>query len=210
MSQLALIIEDHPIYRDAMLGFTQTLVGKSEAYAVSSVEEALSGLVKQLPFNIILLDLGLPGLKGVEAISLIKKNWPLSNIVVISASENRREIGAALHAGARVAISKAVSTTTMAQVIRQILQNNHLDTDWITTTGNHSIANDTVLNLTQRQKEIISLLDLGLSNKEICLRLGLSEPTVKMHMSAIFRVLNVSNRTQAILMVRQLGLNQAN
>ncbi|MFZ6872513.1 response regulator [Undibacterium sp. Di27W] len=209
MTSSALIIEDHPIYRDALCNFLLSILERTHIISSSSVEEALKITADINDIKIVLIDLGLPGLKGVEAIHTIKHRWPETTVVVISASEDRRAIMSALHAGAKVALSKALSNEAIFEVISNVLNNNPIQEGWITTSGRHNAGENVEFSLTPRQQEIVTLLDQGLSNKEICLRLGLAETTVKMHMSLIFRALKVNNRTQAILVARQLGIAKA-
>ena len=206
MTISALIIEDHPIYRDALSTLMMTIMDKAHIHSSSSVEEALKTTASSDGIKIVLIDLGLPGLKGVEAINTIKNRWPEAAIIILTASEDRRAVMSALRAGARVALSKAISSTVIAKVITDVLDNQPITADWITTRGAENLSANVAFALTPRQQEIIILLDRGLSNKEICLCLGLAETTVKMHMSLIFRALQVSNRTQAILAARQLGI----
>ncbi|MCH8621392.1 response regulator transcription factor [Undibacterium sp. TS12] len=206
MNISALIIEDHPIYRDALLLFMRHLLGAAQVAAVTSTEEALAQSASHAGLRLILLDLRLPGMNGVEAICSLRKHYPDAAIVVVSASEDRREVDAALRAGAKAFISKAVSTDLMIEVVRKILANEVLDTNWITLRGKQANKEEPLLALTPRQQETLTLLCQGLSNKEIGLRLDLAEITVKMHVTSIFRVLNVVNRTQAVLAARSLGL----
>ncbi|MFZ6655192.1 response regulator [Undibacterium sp. TJN19] len=206
MTIAALIIEDHPIYRDALLIFMRQILGDSLVAAVTSTEEALVQHSMYGSLRLILLDLGLPGMNGAEAIHSLRRHYPAAMIVVVSASEDRREVDAALRAGAKAFISKAVSTDMMAGVVRKILANETLETNWITLRGKQANKEEPLLELTPRQQETLILLCQGLSNKEIGLRLELAEITVKMHVTSIFRVLNVVNRTQAVLAARRLGL----
>lgn len=205
-TQTALIIEDHPIYREALTLFTRAILGEANVKSVSSTEEALSIVMRSDEFSLITLDLGLPGLNGVEAIMSLHRRSPSTAIVVISASQDRREVDAALRAGAKAFISKAVSTKVMAEIVRKVLAGEALDTVWITLNGDHSVGEESVLMLTPRQRETLVLLCQGLSNKEIGRRLGLAEITIKIHISSIFRTLGVTNRTQAVLAARRFGL----
>ena len=206
MNISALIIEDHPIYRDALLVFMRHMLGESHVAALTSTEEALAQASQHGAIRLILLDLGLPGMNGVEAIASLRKAYTQAAIVVVSASEDRREVDAALRAGAKAFISKAVSTELMSDIVRKILANEVLDTTWVTLRGKQANKEEPLLALTPRQQETLTLLCQGLSNKEIGLRLELAEITVKMHVTSIFRVLNVVNRTQAVLAARRLGL----
>lgn len=206
MTKSALIIEDHPIYRDALMQFLSAMLGDRNVSAVSSTEQGLT-LVENLDnLSLILLDLGLPGMNGVEAVRSLQRKCPQAALVVLSACEDRREISAALRAGAKAFVSKAVSTAVISGVVQKILAGEPLESDWITPRGLQESEQKQFLELTTRQREALSLLCRGLSNKEIGLQLGLAEITVKIHVSSIFRALGVVNRTQAVLAARRFGL----
>lgn len=210
MTQTALIIEDHPLYRDALIHLMQEIVGKSETVATNSAEKGLR-LAETLPnLALILLDLGLPGLNGIEAIIAFRRKLPLVPIIVVSASENRQEATAALHEGAIAFVSKAVPAEIMTDVVRRLLSGALTEPEWITANGKNTIQDECWPKLTVRQHETLVLLSQGHSNKEIALRLALSEMTIKVHVSALFKALNVVNRTQAVLAARRLGLGGLN
>lgn len=205
MAQTALIVEDHPLYRGALVHLMQAIVGVPDTVAVSSAEEGLRRAATLPCLGLVLLDLGLPGLSGIEAILAYQRHCPLVPLVVVSASEDRQEATAALRAGAMVFMSKAVSTETMSDVVRRVLSGTLRMPEWITPSGKVSLAGS-ALKLTQRQQETLVLLSQGHTNKEIGLRMGLAEITVKVHVSAVFRLLGVVNRTQAVLAARRMGL----
>jgi two-component system, NarL family, nitrate/nitrite response regulator NarL len=206
MTKSALIIEDHPIYRDALTTFLCAILGDENVSAVSSTEQGLALVGNLENIGLILLDLGLPGMNGVEAIYSLQRKCPEAAIVVVSASEDRREISAALRAGAKAFVSKAVSTKVISEVVQKILAGEALESPWITMGGNQTAGQEQLLGLTPRQREALAFLCQGLSNKEIGQHLGLAEITVKIHVSSIFRALGVVNRTQAVLAARRFGL----
>lgn len=152
--------------------------------------------------RLIVLDFNLPGMSGTEAVAALTSRFPLAEVVAVSASEQRIDASAALRAGVKLFISKAVSTEVMAQAIQRVLTGDFAGSRWITPTSNGVLEPDTASRLTPRQLEILGLLHL--SNKEIGLRLGVAEITVKMHVSSLFRVLGVANRTQAMQAARRL------
>ena len=206
MAQSALIVEDHPLYRGALIQLMQSVVGQAGTVAVSSAEAGLRAVSGLDELGLILLDMGLPGLNGIEAIRAFARACPQVPIVVVSASDDRQEANAALQAGARVFMSKAVSTETITDVARRVLSGALVKNEWITANGAQSLGGATAVVLTPRQQETLTLLSNGHSNKEIGLRMGLAEITVKVHVSAVFRALGVVNRTQAVLVARRLGL----
>lgn len=206
MTPTALILEDHPLYRGALIQLLQSVVGEGGSVAVSSAEAGLRLLEGWADLKLIVMDMGLPGLSGVEAIRAFSLARPAVPIMVVSASEDRQEANAALRAGAKVFLSKAVSTETIAAVASQVLSGVAIEDEWITASGTQSMRPVDGMALTPRQQETLLLLSSGHSNKEIGLRLGLSENTVKVYVSAVFRALGVVNRTQAVLAARRMGL----
>lgn len=200
----ALIIDDHPLYRDALAQLLRSILSEASVQAASSAGEGLR-VAEGLPeLRLVLLDFSLPGMSGTEAIATMLRRFPNVVVIAVSASEQRRDASAALRAGAKQFISKAVSTEVMADSIRRVLQGDFSAPRWLTPTGAGILETNEHSLLTPRQLEILS--QLHLSNKEIGLRLGLAEVTVKMHVSSIFRALNVANRTQATQAARCLSL----
>ena len=199
-----LIIDDHPLYRDALTQLLRTILSDACVKAASTAEEGLRVAEGLVDLRLVLLDFGLPGMSGTEAIAAVLRKFPEAAIVAVSASEERRDATAALRAGAKQFISKAVSTETMAEAIQRVLAGDFSGPEWLTPAGAGALAPGEHSLLTPRQLEILS--QLHLPNKEIGLRLGLAEVTVKMHVSSIFRALSVANRTQAMQAARRLSL----
>jgi len=202
----ALIIDDHPLYRDALTQLLKAILGETSVASANSAEEGLRLGEHLVDVRVVLLDFGLPGMSGTEAIGAVMRKLPGASIIAVSASEERRDAGAALRAGAKHFVSKAVGTDVLAATIRRVLAGDFSAPEWITPAGAGAFEPDDDSPLTPRQLEILSLLHLP--NKEIGLRLGLAEVTVKMHVSAIFRVLEVANRTQAMQVGRRLSLSE--
>jgi DNA-binding NarL/FixJ family response regulator len=203
MSGSALIIDDHPLYRDALTQLLRTMLAEDSVKAASSAEEGLR-LAETLPnLRLVLLDFSLPGMSGTEAVAVLLRRYPSAAIVAVSASEERRDATAALRAGAKQFISKAVPTEVLAQAIKRALAGDFAGPEWLTPSG-AGVRDGGESALTPRQLEVLA--QLHLPNKEIGLRLGLAEVTVKMHVSSIFRALNVANRTQAMQAARRLAL----
>jgi DNA-binding NarL/FixJ family response regulator len=204
MPSSALIIDDHPLYRDALVQLLRAILGEATVHSASCAEEALR-MEDPLPgLRLVLLDFNLPGMSGTEAISALMNRFPAVDVIAVSASEERLDATAALRGGARLFISKAVSTAVMADAIQRVLASDFDGPQWIMPTSNGVLEPDTASRLTPRQLEILGLLHL--SNKEIGLRLGVAEITVKMHVSSLFRVLRVANRTQAMQAARRLSI----
>ncbi|MGV3571443.1 MAG: response regulator [Ramlibacter sp.] len=198
---IALVVDDHPLYRGALATLARSLFG---ADAVHEAGAAEAGLAVMTTPDLVLLDFRLPVLNGAEAVAAFRQRFPQAAIVVVSASEERREAQAAMRAGARAFVHKTESMEAIADVIRQVVGGATVAPRWVAEGAPAAGGTD----LTARQLEVLTMLCEGLSNKEIALRLGLALITVKMHVSAIFRSLGVVNRTQAALAARRLGLHE--
>jgi DNA-binding NarL/FixJ family response regulator len=207
MSKTILVVDDHPLFRKALIGLIEERRLAPRVIGAASAEEGLQR-VREFDVDLILLDLGLPGVTGVDAISLFRR-ISKATIVVVSASEHRQEVAAVTRAGASAVVSKGVSMDTLHEVIDQALSNSLPEQKWIRSAGALAVGADVVHGLTSRQQEIATLLMNGHSNKEIGMRLGLAEITVKTHLTAIFRLLRVVNRTQAVVAIRRLGVDYA-
>ena len=205
MDKTVLVVDDHPLFRKALVSLVEETGACSAVIAASSAEEGLAR-VAESKIDLILLDLGLPGAAGVDAITLFRRDCA-ANIVVVSASEHRQEVSAVMKAGACAVVSKSVSMDTLKDIVQRALEDSLPEQKWIRPVGSLSLGNDAGRGLTARQQEIATLLMNGQSNKEIGMRLGLAEITVKTHLTAIFRLLGVVNRTQAVVAIRRLGVD---
>jgi DNA-binding NarL/FixJ family response regulator len=201
----ALIVEDHPLYRDALVQLLATTLGSDVPILVgSTAEEGLRLAHEHRPFCIVLVDPGLPGMSGAQVITALREVIADTPVIAVSASEERRHAASALHSGACAFVSKAVNTEILASVVLRALRGEISEPEWITPTYSGVMpVEDEHSPLTQRQAEILQLIAQGYANKEIGQRLNLAEPTVKMHVSAIFRALQVASRTQAVRAARQ-------
>ena len=196
-----LVVDDHPLYRGALATLVRSLFGGGAVHEAGSAEVGLSVMAHP---ELVLLDFRLPGLNGAPAVEAFRRRFAQAAIIVVSASDDRREAQAAMRAGARAFVRKTQTMEAIADVIRQVVDGATIEPCWDAGKAQASAGTD----LTSRQLEILAMLCEGLSNKEIALRLGLALITVKMHVSAIFRSLGVVNRTQAALAARRLGLQR--
>jgi len=192
-----LIIDDHPVYRDALCEKLSqdfrphqiTVVG------VADLHEAESALKKSANDWLALLDLKLPNSDPLENIHALKKHEKLKNLIVISGlDEDIWEVNC-IKAGADIFISKNNTSEFIYKKICDLLHIAYSDEPSQSRTA-----------LTKRQTDILRLMAMGDSNKIIADHLLISEQTVKIHVAAIFRIFNVSNRTQAVYKARSLGL----
>lgn len=205
-----LIIDDHPLIRDAV----RRVFEHGNEWAVSDAgtyEEALDRMAHGPMPDLVLLDIGLPGKFGLDALIDFREKFPETPCVVLSGQDEQENVHGAIDLGAMGFISKRSSGDGIMEAISLILKgyvctprdatNSH---SW--SRGAPQPINPMQLGLTGRQCEVLAQLVLGKSNKVIARMLALSETTVKTHVLAIFRVLNVHNRTGAVIAVSQMGL----
>ncbi len=207
-----LIADDHPLIREAL---TDTFLALGGAYSISSVPDGAglwAALSSQPDTALVLLDLFMPGPDGFELLAGIRQSFPDVKVVVLTASEDPDDLRAAMHLGAAGYVLKSEPSTELIAVVHQVLAGGKSFPGMMKDLENGSdsgpVGRDSIgaMPLTDRQMEVLKLIAEGFSNKEIARRLELSENTVKIHVSAVFRGLGVHNRTQAAVAARQQGV----
>lgn len=206
-----LVIDDHPIVLD---GLQALLSGAGQDTIVLTARDAASGfkLLEAHPdLDIVLLDLKLPGLNGHAAISEFGRLRPTLPVIVLSSSEDPADVRKAIGLGALGYVPKSASRHALLSAIDLVLKGEiYLPSLMVDRAfadpPKDDAATARAVRMTERQVEVLGMVSQGLANKVIASRLNLSEKTVKIHISAIFRALNVVNRTQAAATARELGL----
>ena len=201
-----LIADDHELYRDALSILVQRLDGPTDIHLSTSYTELLQIANTTDNWDLILVDLNMPGLSYYEGIAQLSARHPNTPIIVVTSSNDPKDSQLALQAGALGYMSKSMKSDDMLNAIKLMLSNG------ISIHPNHptNTSKDTSLNdLTPRQQDVLTLLCQGESNKRIALNLDLSEHTVKLHVRAILQTLNAENRTQAVIIAKQLLIQQS-
>lgn len=196
-----LIIDDHAMFRTGLRMVLSASMEKAGVQEAGSLEEALrsDGATPDL----VLLDVKLPGLNGVEGIGLLKRKWPAAPVLILSSLDEPETMRLALTRGAIGFISKADTAEKIVAVVEHILRGESLAS---AEQSDGDETGDSPAPLTPRQCEVLDLLCQGLSNKLIARRLNLSEHTVRGHVQGILRFLQVSSRSEATFAARQRGL----
>lgn len=209
-----LLIDDHPLFRDGLEQLLLRIWPEATCTALGSIREAITHFDAGEFFNLILLDLLLPGQDGISALELLreKQNVP---IVCISSNDSPEVVLRCIDMGAMGFIPKTASSAVM-QAALQIVQAGGIyvpPSAIVASVPNlgrrmppRSLTHPVDIGLSARQSDVLKLLLEGKSNKEICRDLGLAPATVKTHVSAVLRVLDVTTRTQAVLMASRIGL----
>lgn len=196
-----ILADDHALFREGISHVLKDLDQQVTILEASGVEQALEAARHHADIDLVLLDLNMPGQNGFEALQTFSTEFPTLPVVVLSASESRNDMQRALDLGAMGYISKGSTSNIMLNALRLVLSGEVYVPSYLLQNKvpeEHS--------LTQRQLDVLTLMDQGHSNKVIASMLDISEATVKMHVTAIFRELQVSNRTQAVLKAQKLKL----
>jgi DNA-binding NarL/FixJ family response regulator len=208
-----LLVDDHALFREGLKFILRGLDDQLLIDEAGSVEAAVS-MQEVHPFDLILLDLNLPGVGDLEALASVRDAFPQAPIVVLSGEDDPRMIRATIEQGAMGFVPKSSTPEILIQALRLILAHgvylplSALDSeeplgDAVEVTGNP----DTILrNLSPRQVEVLRCVIRGDSNKLIARKLSLSESTVKQHLSAVLRTVGARNRTEAVYAAAKLGL----
>jgi DNA-binding NarL/FixJ family response regulator len=197
-----IIVDDHPVVRfglAAIIGLEPDMEVVAQA---GSGEEACS-ICSSQPADIVLMDLRLPGLSGVEAIRAIRKTRPHLRFIVLTTYDGDEDIHRALEAGAQAYLLKGMSHVALTGAIRRA----YAGLKYIPAVVSQRLAERPPHSeLSARELEVLKLMAKGLSNKEIGESLGISEATVKWHVNIIFSRLNVRDRTEATVVALRRGI----
>jgi DNA-binding NarL/FixJ family response regulator len=194
------LIDDHALFRSGLGMVLRSGIANVQVLEAGSLEEAMRCAINTP--NVLLLDIQLQGLNGLEGIALLKRKWPQTPIVMLSSDAAPRTRQQALERGATAFVSKAETADNMLAVIKKVLCKETVPPK-LAETERFTMAQP---HLTPRQCEVLDLLCQGLPNKVIGQRLGLTENTVRLHASAVFKFLQVTSRSEAVFVARQRGL----
>ena len=202
-----LVVDDHPLIQQALADALPQIDGGLEVLAAIDRDEALIALSRHPDCALVLLDLALPGAHGFELLVEMRRTFPRLPIVVLSATHDRATVGSALAAGAQGYIAKTSTPAELLDAVRTVLAGGRsVTTDFAPAIASLGGVPGTSLGLTHRQADVLRLLLQGKPNKLICRDLRLSEGTVKVHVSAILKALNVRSRAQAIAELSRRGV----
>jgi DNA-binding NarL/FixJ family response regulator len=212
-----LVIDDHPLMREAVQGVVTRLEPGAMVLAVGDSARGFAIADAEPDLDLVLLDLNIPGLAGIPALKAWRRRYPELPVVVLSSADDRPTVLAAIAAGASGFIPKSSPNEVLLNALRLVLAGGkYLPPEALAPvagTGARVAPERTLsletLGLTERQAQVLRLLAAGKSNKLICRELDLAERTVKAHISAVFRALGVTTRTQAALAAAKLGLGAA-
>ncbi|MGF1610293.1 MAG: response regulator [Kiloniellales bacterium] len=213
----ALIADDHWAYRAGMIPLLKKIDRDISIVEANSFQSVLDILSKDRDFDLVLMDLHMPGYEPFAGLRAVRSAAPEVPILVISISESRRDVLRSLELGAAGYVPKTAEPDQVTKAINRVLGGEVsipralLELSEDEAQSRHGVnergrsSEDPFANLTKRQRQVLTRLARGLPNTEIARELGLSVFTVKLHVSSIFKALSVSNRTEAARLVLDRG-----
>ena len=199
--------DDHGLLRQGMRLLLDTTLPGCNVIEAATFDAALDAL-RAAPTDMLLLDLDMPGMKGIDSVHELRRLFPTVTIAVVSGSAEQQMIDECLRAGVNGYVLKEASIEEIAHAIRTILEGWTYVTPGLVhaTDGEGRPTMARPAKFTSRQLDVLRQLTLGRSTKEIARELRLGEGTVKIHLAAIFRLLGARNRTEAVVLAGRLKL----
>jgi len=207
-----LIADDHPLFRGALREAVNGLFSRAEIGEAGTFEEVTECLERGGDVDLILLDLSMPGVRGFSGLMYLRAQYPGLPVVVVSANDDPAVIRRCMEFGAAGFIPKTLGIEVLRQAIGRVLQGEVWtppDVDLTRERDDETTATIARLaTLTPQQVRVLMMLSGGLLNKQIAYELGVSEATVKAHVSAILQKLGVESRTQAVIAAGKIEAGQ--
>ena len=204
-----LLVDDHGLVREGVALLLRSLDPKIGVHQTADIHDAIAAMRKHGPFDIVLLDLEMPGMRELDSLHLFRGQFPEQAVVVLSANEDPNTVRRAIDDGAMGYVKKSLDPATMMQALRVVLD----DGIYVPPvclepprTDEPSPADRLAsLRLSPRQEEVLLRLAHGKSYKAIARELNISDTTVKSHLKVVFEILDVHSRTQAMYELSRLG-----
>jgi DNA-binding NarL/FixJ family response regulator len=206
------IADDHPLFRGALREAVSGLLEQVDIAEAGTFDDVVALLDRGGDIDLVLLDLAMPGVRGFSGLMYIRAQFPSTPVIVVSANDDPAAIRRCMEFGASGFIPKTLSVDAMRAAISRILSGGV----WTPSDVDLSAGSDTetaalmarMATLTPQQVRVLMMLSEGLLNKQIAFQLGVSEATVKAHVSAILQKLGVESRTQAVIAAAKMDAGQ--
>lgn len=214
-----LVVEDHALVREGLVGLLSQLEDEVRVCESADFETALGLLDNEGEFDLVLLDLALPGIDGFAGLDILRRRYPAVPVAVVSAFDDMPTVTRVINLGASGFIPKALNGERLLSAVREVLAGNifrpsghqqqaRMD-DAIPVPHSNAVRPEEI-GLTERQAQVLCLMVRGLSNRDIAEQLDLSEGTVKIHVTAVFKALGVNSRTQALVTASRYRIDFSN
>lgn len=204
-----IIVDDHPLFRGALSQALGVAFAQAQILEAGSLDELTDRLAEVGEVDLILLDLTMPGVHGVSGLLYLRAQHPAIPVVIVSASDDPGTIRHCLDCGASGFIPKSQPVEKIREAIRRIMDGEvwlppDIDLSSVPVSENAELVTR-LATLTPQQVRVLMMLGEGLLNKQIAFKLGVSEATIKAHVSAILQKLGVDSRTQAVIAIGKIG-----
>ncbi len=198
-----LIVDDHPLFRDALKASLSTTFAPDRIGEAGSLDQLNGILEKDADYDLVLLDLKMPGVQGLSGLVYLRAQFPAVPVVIVSGTEDPAVIRRALDLGASGYIPKSTSAEQIRKAVGVVLDGDIWAPEAAAQISERDRENDElarrIATLTPQQVRVLMMLREGLLNKQIAFKLNVSEATIKAHVSAILQKLDVDSRTQAVI-----------
>lgn len=208
-----LFADDHALFRDALSLFLRRNDPNIEVICTETLDQTVEHLAVDDKFDLILLDLRMPGMFGLQGLQRLRTMFPKQRVAILSGTADEDDVRAALDMGAVAYYPKTMNGRTLLNAIRIVVDGEKyiavkhdgsglMPSYYVDTNEHIEQAKKAIEDLTDRERQVLGFLARGASNKEISNALNLQLPTIKLHVRSICRKLNTKNRTQAALVAR--------
>lgn len=198
-----LIVDDHPLFREALKQAISGGISNASVAQAGSLDAARALLDKDDEFDLIMLDLRMPGVQGLSGLIYLRAQYPNIPTVIVTAAEDQGLVHKALNLGASGFIPKTSGIDTIVRAVTAVLKGDVWAPEGYAASSSADKETEgiarRIATLTAQQIRVLMMLKEGLLNKQIAYELNVSEATIKAHVSAILQKLNVSSRTQAVI-----------
>jgi DNA-binding NarL/FixJ family response regulator len=207
-SPTIIVAEDHPMFRAALVLTVKRLMPEALLMEVASHDELEKALARSSDVKLVLLDLRMPGSHGLSSLVFLRGEHPQIAVAIISGGAYAETIGRARQLGASAFIPKSAPIDTIAQALSCVIRGELWFPEHDAAPSGRGLLRDQLTTLTPQQFRVLKYLTDGMLNKQIADSLGVSEGTVRAHVTAILRKLRVNTRTQAVILVTELDLER--
>lgn len=203
------IVDDHPLFRGALQQALSAALADASIAEAGSLDELNGVLAADSNVDLVLLDLTMPGVQGLSGLLFLRSQYPEVPVVIVSANEDASTIRRCIEFGASGFVPKSQPVDEIRAAVARVLDGEvWVPADVDLTAGDDKEMSDLLQrlgSLTPQQVRVLMMLGEGLLNKQIAYKLGVSEATIKAHVSAILQKLGVDSRTQAVIAINKIG-----